>query len=191
MNKPKNKVHFFKKIWDLEIKYKIMTYCTLVFLSLKMYNLNADYKELNLAFTHAQVQLATLKEINTSLVGNMIIFNRNYEDFPLPIWQKVKRNDKFIMQYVNPTYVNLFGFAFDYDQYAVVGKSNFDLFYKNLAQRYYENDITVSITGEPLEIIEYSKDSLGNQMKLKVLKWRSIKDKKDTLIYGMVKEVIE
>ena len=34
-------------------------------------------------------------------------------------------------------------------------------------------------------------DTDGNTIELKVIKWRSIKDNKDTLIYGMVKEMVQ
>ena len=38
--------------------------------------------------------------------------NSNYEKFPLPVWQKVKRGDEFIIQYINPEYVTKFGHLF-------------------------------------------------------------------------------
>ncbi len=120
----------------------------------------------------------------------MVIFNRNYEGFPLPVWQKVKRGDEFIMQYINPEYVVHFGHTFNNNQYEGIGKNNFDLFPPKIAQVFYENDIAVSITGESLETIENFIDKDGNLQKLEVIKWRSIKDNNDTLVYGMVKRII-
>lgn len=184
-----NKISFFQKkklqISALEKKYRrLFFYGTLIPLFVTTINLRKQVIKL-------KIEVAQVKNENKMLVQNMIIFNRNYEEFPLPIWQKVKRGDEFIIQYINPTYVDFFGHIFNNDQYAVIGKNNFDLFPKLIAQGYYKNDVAVSITGKPLETIEESLDKNGRVMKLKVLKWRDIKEKKDTLVYGMVKEILK
>ena len=191
MNKEKKKI--LTIIWDLERKFKVFTYAGLIFLSIKTFNIGVKYDNLSEKHTELKVSFASLEQFNASLVANMVIYNRTFEDFPLPVWGKVKRNGRFTLQYINPEYEKIFGHLFDYDRYTVFGKNNFEIFKNNpkIAQVYYENDITVSITGKPLESIEYSKDSLGVLMTLKVLKWRSIKDNKDTIIYGMVKDVIK
>lgn len=36
----------------------------------------------------------------------------------------------------------------------------------------------------------YTVDKYGNLIKIKVLKWRKIKDNKDTLVYGIIKEIL-
>jgi hypothetical protein len=167
----------------LEKKHKIITYASLLFFTISTYFLRTENQDI-------KINYAMLKERNSNLKYNMILFNRNYEGFPLPVWQKVKRGDEFIIQYINPEYVNKFGHIFNSDQYAVIGKNNFDLFPKNIAQLYYENDVAVSITGAKIETIEKSFDKNGNTIKLKVIKWRDIKDNKDTLVYGMVKEIL-
>lgn len=168
----------------LEKKHKLITYASLMFLTVSTYFLRSENE-------NVKIEYATLKERNASLQQNVLIFNRNYEEFPLPIWQKVKRGDKFIMNYLNPEYVKQFGHIFKYNVYDVIGKNNFELFPKSIAQSYYEHDITVSITGGALESIEHSLDKDGNPIKLLVLKWRDIKNEKDTLVYGMVKEFIK
>lgn len=168
---------------NLEKKHKIITYASLLFLTVSTYFLRTENQNIKIDF-------AMLQERNINLKHNMVIFNRNYEDFPLPVWQKVKRGDKFIMQYVNPVYVSKFGHLFDNDQYALIGKNNFDNFPKTIAQAYYENDVAVSIVGKNIEIIEETIDKEGKVVDLKVIKWRDIKDNKDTLIYGMVKEIL-
>jgi hypothetical protein len=169
---------------NLEKKHKIITYASLLFLTLSTYFLRNENQVL-------KVEFAKLEQKNIGLVQNMVIFNRNYEGFPLPVWQKVKRGDKFIIQYINPTYVDFFGHHFDNDQFAVIGKTIFDLFPKNLAQTNYENDVAVSVTGKKLESIEETTDINGEKLSLRVIKWREIKQGKDTLIYGMVKEIIK
>ena len=168
---------------NLEKKHKIITYASLLFLTVSTYFLRTENQSI-------KVNYATLKERNQNLKHNMVIFNRNYEGFPLPIWQKVKRGDQFIMQYINPMYVEKFGHLFDNNQYALIGKNNFDNFPKKIAQTYYENDVAVSITGKAGESIVESLDDKGNIIKLKVIKWRDIKDNRDTLVYGMVKEIL-
>lgn len=168
---------------NLEKKHKVITYASLLFLTVSTYFLRTENQKV-------KVEFATLKERNLNLKHNMIIFNRSYEGFPLPVWQKVKRGSEFIVQYINPQYVSDFGHIFNNDQYEVIGKNNFDLFPPKIAQLYYENDIAVSITGDKLESIEEFLDKNGNTIKLKVIKWRDIKDNKDTLIYGLVKEIL-
>jgi hypothetical protein len=52
----------------------------------------------------------------------MVLFNRNFEDFTLPIWQKVKRGDRFIVNYKNPAYIKQFVYNFNNEIYKVIGK---------------------------------------------------------------------
>ena len=168
---------------DLEKKHKIITYASLLFLTISTYFLRTENE-------NVKIESATLKEKNIGLIQNLIIFNRSYEGFPLPIWQKVKRGDKFIMNYINPEFLKMIGHDFDNNEYEIMGKNDFELFPQNIAQLYYENDIAVSITGEDLNVVENIIDKDGNIRKAKVIKWRYIKDNKDTLIYGMVKEFL-
>jgi hypothetical protein len=168
---------------DIEKKHKIITYASLLFLTISTYFLRSENE-------NVKIESATLKEKNIGLIQNLIIFNRSYEGFPLPIWQKVKRGDKFIMNYINPEFLKMVGHDFDNNEYEIMGKNDFELFPQNIAQLYYENDIAVSITGEDLNVIENIIDKDGNIRKAKVIKWRYIKDNKDTLIYGMVKEFL-
>lgn len=168
---------------DLEKKHKVITYASLLFLTISTYFLRNENE-------NVKIESATLKEKNIGLIQNLIIFNRSYEGFPLPIWQKVKRGDKFIMNYINPEFLQMVGHDFNNNQYEIMGKNDFELFPKKIAQLYYENDIAVSITGDDLNVIENIIDKHGNIRKAKVIKWRYIKDNKDTLIYGMIKEIL-
>jgi hypothetical protein len=182
----KLKLHSKKILFSasrLEKKHKIITYASLLFLSISTYFFRSENQNI-------KINYAMLKEKNANMKYNMIIFNSNYEHLPLPTWQKVKRGKKFIIQYVNPAYVNKFNYLDINDQYAFIGKSNFELFPKNIAQLYYEGDIAVAITGKKRESIENTIDKKGNTFSLKVIKWREIKDNKDTLVYGMIKEIL-
>lgn len=184
-----NKLAFRSKkilfsVSNLEKKHKIITYASLLFLTVSTYFLRTENQ-------NVKIEYATLKERNLGLKQNMIIFNRSYEDFPLPVWQKVKRGNRFIMQYVNPTYVDKMGHLFEYNAYAYIGKNNFDIFPKRLAQSYHDEDLAVAVTGETLTSKVEIIDTEGKKAFVKVQKWRQINNKKDTLIYGMIKEFIK
>lgn len=165
---------------NLEKNHKIITYVSLLFLSVSAYFLRAGNEDM-------KVKYAALESRNQGLIESMAIYNHVYEDFPLPVFQKVKRGDEFIMQYVNKKYVQEAGHSFNYDKNAQIGKNNFELFPKKYAQKFYEIDIAVSITGEKFEAVEDFYDKEGNPIYAKVIKWREIKNKKDTLVYGMIK----
>lgn len=168
---------------NLEKKHKIITYVSLLFLTVSTYFLRSENQ-------NVKIEYATIKERNLNLQKNMVIYNRSYEDFPLPVWQKVKRGDKFIIQYINPTYIQWFGQNFNYDRYNVIGKTNFEVFPKKIAQLFYEHDVAVAITGDVISDIENQTDIDGKNIKISVLKWRSIRNEKDTLVYGMVRVVL-
>ena len=180
-------VNKFKRILflisNLEKRHKLITYVSLLLLTVLGYLLRNENKNVN-------VKSAILEESNLYLKEQMLIFNRSYENLPLPVWQKVKRGKYFIMQYVNPEYVNSFGHLFNYDPLAQIGKNNFELFPKKYAQEFYENDITVAVTGKKLEIEGSVIGKDGKPLLGRTIKWREIRDNKDTLIYGMVKEFL-
>lgn len=174
----------FYKVSNLEKKHKIITYASLLFLTVSTYFLRTENQ-------NVKIKYASLQERSKGLKENMVIFNRNYEGFPLPVWQKVKRGNRFIIQYVNPSYVDNFGHQFSYDMYAHIGKNDFDLFDKKHAQDYYEKDLAVAITGKQLNSVDEFIDKNDKLAYIKVVKWRQIKNNKDTLIYGMVKEFVK
>ena len=171
-----------KFLIKVEKRYKLITYVSLLSLTYSTINMRKDLMA-------TKIELATVKQDKNNLLVNIVFFNRNYENFPLPIWQKVKRNDRFIMQYVNPDYVHKFGHLFNHNKYSLFGKTNYDIFEKTIADNYFKNDLKVALTGKAELTTEFAVDSLGRKLNLKVLKWRDIVDKKDTLIYGMVKDI--
>lgn len=168
---------------NLEKKHKIITYASLLFLTVSTYFLRTENQRIKIDFDK-------IKKDNQNLQQNMVVFNRNYENFPLPVWQKKKRGNKYIMEYINPEYIKRFGHLFNYDQYEQIGKSNFDNFPEDLAKLYYKNDSIVAYTGKEMEMIEEAEDINKNIISLKNVKWRDINDNNDTLIYGMIKEFI-
>jgi len=175
--------NFLFIVSNLEKKHKVITYVSLLFLTVSTYFLRTENQKVKIDF-------ATLKERNESLTRNMVIFNRNYENFPQPVWQKIKQGNEFIMKYVNPEYVNRIGHLFNYDKYEQIGKNNFENFGPIYGQKYNEKDMSVSITGKELETIEETIDKDGKLIYVKSIKWRDINDNKDTLVYGMIKEFI-
>lgn len=175
--------NFLFIVSNLEKKHKVITYVSLLFLTVSIYFLRTENQKIKIDF-------ATLKERNESLTRNMVIFNRNYENFPQPVWQKIKQGNEFIMKYVNPEYVNRIGHLFNYDKYEQICKNNFENFGPIYGQKYNEKDMSVSITGKELETIEETIDKDGKLIYVKSIKWRDINDNKDTLVYGMIKEFI-
>jgi hypothetical protein len=167
--------NFLFIVSNLEKKHKVITYVSLLFLTVSTYFLRTENQKVKIDF-------ATLKERNESLIRNMVIFNRNYENFPQPVWKKIKQGNKFIMKYVNPEYVNRIGYLFNYDKYEQIGKNNFENFGSTYGQKYHENDMSVSITGKELETIEETIDKDGKLIYVKSIKWRDINDNKDTLV---------
>ena len=164
---------------------RMLTYLTLSWLTFSNFSLQAEVRELQAkneqltkVFTEAIVE-------NESLKGDMILFNRSFETFPIPTWQKVKRGDEFIMQYANPAYVLTYGHEFNYNRFAYIGKTDFDIHPVQIAKKYYKWDKIVALSGEPIFASETATDTLGNIFSIRVLKWREI-DRKDTLVYGMV-----
>jgi hypothetical protein len=130
-------------------------------------------------------RVARLETLNATLVSNMILYNRSFESFPMPIFQKLKRGNRFIAQYFNPAYVDLLGHNFEYDRYRYIGKSDYDYYPKRVADLYYNYDISVAFTGIPMKVKVAIKDSMQNKVNVEVMKWRQIREK-DTLIYGMI-----
>jgi hypothetical protein len=175
--------NLLNKFSNLEKKHKVITYASLLFLTVSTYFLRSENQNVKIDF-------ATLQERNISLKQNLITFNRSYKKFPLPIWQKVKRGDQFFINYINPVFVKMFSHDFNNNEYEIIGKSDFELFPKKIAQLYYENDVAVSITGENLNVIEKIVDKDGNIISVEVIKWREIRDNKDTLVYGMIKQIL-
>ncbi|MDD7913461.1 hypothetical protein [Polaribacter ponticola] len=168
---------------NLEKRHKVITYSSLIILTVIGYFLRTENKIVN-------IESAILTEKNFHLRGDMVVFNRSYENLPIPVWQKVKRGNRFVLQYVNPNYVNNFGHLINNNQFEVIGKSNFEAFTGNIAQSYYESDVAVAITGKTLESFHASVDKDGKLIKIKVLKWREIRDNKDTLVFGIIKEIL-
>lgn len=166
-------------------KYKVFTYAGLLFLTITSYYQKHEIKMQNENIRLISIAYAEQKKMNEDLIANLVIYNRNYEDFPFATWQKVKRNDKFIAQYFNPAYVSEFGHEFEYNRFKYIGLTDFDIYPRKVAKRYYDNDLYVAVTGNPLIIGETYIDLDKQEKHISVLKWRQI-ERKDTLIYGMV-----
>ncbi|QHI35940.1 hypothetical protein IMCC3317_12880 [Kordia antarctica] len=159
-------------------KHKLFTYIPIAILTLSAYNLRIKNEGL-------VERIARLETINEALVSNMILYNRNFETFPMPIFQKLKRGDYFIAQYFNPAYVKLMGHNFGYNRYKYIGKTDYDYLPKSVADVYRNYDISVAFTGIPMKMKVAIKDSIGKPIKVEVMKWRHIRER-DTLVYGMI-----
>lgn len=159
-------------------KYRLLTYIPIAVLSVSAYSLRIKNEGL-------VDRVGRLETMNNALISNMILYNRNFETFPMPVFQKLKRGNQFIAQYFNPSYVALMGHNFDYDRYRYIGKTDYEYYPKHIADVYYNYDVSVAFTGIPMKVKVAIKDSIGTPLKVEVMKWRHIRDR-DTLIYGMI-----
>lgn len=177
-------VSTFKKVTILEAKYKLIGRASL----LVLFIMSAQLRRNQLKDTE------TIVNLNNKIIElkkNVITFNLGFEAMPFPVWQKKKNGNEFVLQYVNPIYVKMFGFAFNYDRYSIIGNNNFELGYpENVARMYYENDVVVSIIGNVLDAEELFEDENGKKWILKVKKWRELY-RQDTLVNGLIYEVLE
>lgn len=179
----KKKVNILAIVSGLEKKHKIITYSSLLFLTVSTYFVRTENQRIKIDFN-------SLKEVNKGLENNMVIFNRSFENFPMPVWQKIKKGDKFIMKYFNPEYIKKFGHLFNYDQYEQIGKDNIENFGETYGKLYDKNDLEVAKKGINIETVEETVDEFNKPMFVKNIKWRVIDDNNDTLVYGMIKKFL-
>lgn len=182
-------VSAFKTVTKFEKRYKLIGRISLCLLFVSNYYLRKNDKEQNLELLNVKIKYAKLEKENLALKVDLVTYNRTYETFPFPIWQKKKTAKGFVLQYINPEYEKVFGGAFDYNRYRVLGKNNFQLGYpEDIAKHYFDNDMQVSLTGNILKIKEPFKSDSDIDFVLDVVKWREIRDK-DTLVNGMVTDI--
>lgn len=172
---------------NFEKKYRrIIYYGGLIGLSISVYTLNKKLAKSQIKYESSQIKIAQLEKDYETLKQNVIFYFRDFDEFPLPVWQKVKRGDEYIIQNANPQYVLDFGNNFNYNKFEIVGKNNFALGYPyKVAANYKKNDSIVAYTGETQRITEHYTDSLNVKRRVDVVKWRVLK-KLDTLIYGII-----
>ena len=164
----------FSVLRRLVLKYKILSYATLFFLTLSNLHLRSENNQLALAISDLQVVVKSLEKDNLNVKDNMIIYNRDYEDFPLEYWEKAMIDKKFVAQYFNPKYVQSFGHHFDYDRFKYIGFTDFDIYSKPIAERYFQVDSLVAKNGVPIKTNEFYLDKKGRKKKLRVIKWRKV-----------------
>ena len=159
-------------------RYKLLVYLPIFGLTISNYMLRQDIVMLNRDVTY-------LQKTNEQLLSDMVLYNRSYEEFPLEIWQKVKRGMDFISQYFNPAYERRFFIPLGYNRYEKMGETDFENFDHKTALIYYNRDLQIALDGGSRIFTETYLDSAYNRKELQVLKWRVI-ERQDTLIYGMV-----
>ena len=176
---------FLSAAVNFAIKYRVFTYSGLIFLGAKSYLQNEELFILRQDVTELREINADYEKMVSNLKGDLVMVNRSYEDFPLPIWHKVKRGNSYIMQHVNHAYVDMFGHIFNYDKYYYPGKTDFHIYPYHIARNYYVYDSLVAITGETLDVPEVFIDKDSTSRAIRVLKWRQVIGN-DTLVYGTV-----
>jgi hypothetical protein len=144
-----------------------------------------EIKELHRVVYELQDQVKVSQLVISRLKSDMVTFNRDYENLPIPVFYKKKDGNEYRMQYLNHAYVAEFGHAFNYDRFAYFGKTDFDIYPKGIAENYRTYDSIVAYSGNLLDVPEVTIDNKGRTLAIRVLKWREV-DGLDTLVYGMV-----
>jgi hypothetical protein len=136
--------------------------------------------------TELKVEIQAVRSENAQLIADMVYFNRSFEDFPWPVWQKLKRGDDFVVQYVNKAYHKAYLSPRGYDRYHYMGRTDFDIYDKKTARQFYARDLQIALDGSSKRFKESIIDmDIEKRIDLDVIKWRII-ERKDTLVYGMV-----
>jgi len=184
LNSQEIKTSFFKIVAFFK-KWRLLTYGGLALLTYSNANLRSSHITMRNDYNDLKTEFAVLQETNQELLRDMVLYNRSYEEFPLPIWQKVKRDMDFIAQYFNPAYEVEFFTPLGFTRFEKMGETDFDNFDYKTALIYYNRDLQMAIDGGSKLFSETYLDSQNVRKKVNVLKWRVI-ERKDTLIYGMV-----
>lgn len=174
----------FHKVRRFCLKHKVFTYAGLLFLTIQNYQLRQQNNMNTSLIDDLKVEITELKKDNNSFKDNMVFYNRGYESFPIPIWEKVKRGNNFVLQYLNPSYVLEFGHEFNYDRYSYIGKTDAMIYSKDVADKFFKADLKVALTGIPHRGVEYVYDKNQTKVKLDIIKWR-VFERNDTLVRGM------
>tara|TARA_R110002049_G_scaffold4063_3_gene29320 strand:- start:1834 stop:2445 length:612 start_codon:yes stop_codon:yes gene_type:complete len=142
--------------------------------------------ETNIKVYNLLIENRDLKAANQELLNNMVLFNRSFEDFSLPIWNKVKRGYFFYSNYFNPAYEEKYFTPKGLNRYENLGKTNYNVTDVDCATICHANDMEVALSGNAKSYTEpliHHED--GTKYYVKVFKWRTIQNNKDTLVYGM------
>jgi len=167
--------------------YRIVTVLLIIQIHFLKMDTRELYKEnvyLNTVSIILNKKTVELEFINKSLLDKMIMHNRSFEDFPLPLWNKVKRGNKFYSNYYNLVYEKEVFHPFGTNRYQNLGRTNFDNAPYPIASEWAKNDMYIAINGGRKIFLEPQLDKNKKKIYKNNLKWRILKEK-DTLIYGM------
>lgn len=182
------------RIYQLYQKYRTLgVNVTLAVLTVTNILLKQDVKEatsevlkLTQDQTELKLEIKDLKEEKAQLLNSITAYNTYFNDFPWPIWIKIKRGDKFYMYWYNDAYYEWYLKPKGLSRFAYYGKTDFDIYNKATATIFFVRDMQLSLDGGSARIDEriINDDTLLN-MNLDVLKWRKI-NRSDTLLIGQV-----
>ena len=95
----------------------------------------------------------------SSLRSQLLIFESSHSDIPLPMWLK-DQNGK--MLFVNRYYEDTFLIPFGKTGIEYVGKTDYDIWSKEVADGFVKNDQEVMRNGDHMTFIEKLEDKNGN-----------------------------
>lgn len=152
---------------------------------------NLKNDKLELLIENQHIVIEDLKKTNRelklaydALLDNMVLYNRSFEDFPLPVANKVKRGLNFYSNYYNIEYEREYFLKNNTNRYENVGRTDFNNAPFHIAKVWYDNDLEVALTGEKKVYSEPFLDSLNRMGRRKYFKWRKLREL-DTLVYMM------
>lgn len=136
--------------------------------------------------TELKLEIKDLKEEKAQLLNSITAYNAYFNDFPWPIWIKIKRGDKFYMYWYNDAYYEWYLKPKGLSRFAYYGKTDFDIYNNDTATIFFVRDMQLSLDGGSARVDEriINDDSLDS-VNLDVLKWRKI-NRTDTLLIGQV-----
>lgn len=109
---------------------------------------------------------------------------RDWDDAVYYVWEKLKSRDRFIMLNVNLPYARKLLWPMGLREVDYMGRTDFDIFEREIAQSYYKEDSIVAITGDTLYSLTYGQLKSGRRMAILSIKWRDIRRLKDTIVRG-------
>lgn len=182
------------KIYKLYLRYRTLgVNLTLVFLTvtnvLLRYEVSSAAEEV-LKVTQEQTELKLeikdLKDEKAQLLNSITAYNAYFNDFPWPIWIKIKRGNQFFMYWYNDAYYDWYLKPKGLTRFSYYGKTDFDIYNNATATVFFVRDMQLSLDGGSARVDEQiiNDDSLNN-IELDVLKWRKI-NRSDTLLIGQI-----
>lgn len=109
-----------------------------------------------------------LKDKINGLENNILLLESAHQDLPIPMWLKDFKGN---MLSVNLAYETIFLKPIGKERKDYVGKSDYDIWPKEIAEVFMKNDILIRRKREPRLITENIPDAMGKLIEWNILKY--------------------